>query len=85
MGLTTMIELKREAIRGRFKYSCDLSPLGGRELGFRWTYIPHCDLSPEEANRPPWVNGKLIGGDRRAGFAFFPSERDAVTWKLILS
>jgi hypothetical protein len=82
IGMTTVIEVSRDEIRGRYRYTCDLSPLRGRQLSGRWTLVPFHDLNKEEETQG---SRKAISSQRRAGFAIFQNEAAAVEWKIIVT
>jgi hypothetical protein len=80
LGLTTIVTISRRDLRVRYQYSTDMARLAGRDLGFRWSYIPFADLTKEERAGRNW---DAVDPDRRAGFGMFANETDAVAWKLI--
>jgi hypothetical protein len=80
MGLKVMVPITRGEVSGRFKYTCDLSMLQGRDLGFRWTFVPFNDLTAEEKT----TKNDRIDPSRRFGYGIFPDETAAVAWKLIV-
>lgn len=90
MGLVVRIPINRAELKVLHQYTCDMSRLSGRDLGFRWSYLPYPELLPEDFESLPVQGtrslkrlGPKIPGFRRAGYGYFETESDAVQWKLI--
>lgn len=75
LGLTCVVPITRQELGVNHHYTCDMSCLQDRDLGFRWSYIPY---SQKGLGRPNYTPSTV------SGYGLFATEQDAVIWKLIV-